>query len=275
MRTLITALAFGLLLAATPTAARAATVDGATIHWSSQGSGRQVLILVHGWTCDETSWKEQVPALSKAYRVITLDLPGHGKSGMPKAFSMEGFARAIEAVRAEAKVEKAVLVGHSMGTPVIRKYALMFPERVSGLVIVDGLIQLPANGIQPGQPGRGPVPSVTLAVREGMVKGMFGPATTPALQQHILKMMMGAPEATAQGAMTATWDQSQLSDQKITLPVLAVFAGTRALATEAAVKTLYPNAEYRTIPETAHFLMMEKPDEFNSLLGTFLKSVYP
>ena len=269
MRKLITALAFGLLLAAPP-AARAATVDGATIHWSSQGSGRQVLILVHGWTCDETSWKEQVPALSKTYRVITLDLPGHGKSGMPNTFSMEGFARTIEAVRAEAKVEKAVLVGHSMGTPVIRKYALMYPDRVAGLVIVDGLIQLPANGIQPGQPGRGPVPSVTLAVREGMVKGMFGPATTPALQQHILKMMMGAPEATAQGAMTATWDQSQLSDQKITLPVLAVFAGTRALATEPAVKTLYPNAEYHTIPDTAHFLMMEKPAEFNRMLSTFV-----
>jgi pimeloyl-ACP methyl ester carboxylesterase len=268
MRRLITALAVGFLLSASGTAP-AATVDGATIHWSSQGSGRQVLILVHGWTCDESSWKEQVPALSKSYRVITLDLPGHGKSGMPKTFSMEGFARAIEAVRVEAKVEKALLVGHSMGTPVIRKYALMYPDRVSGLVIVDGLIQLPAAGVQPGQPGRGPIPVVNVAAREAMVKGMFGPVTTPALQQHILKMMLGAPEATAQGAMNATWDQSQLSDQKITAPVLAVFAGTRALATEQAVKTLYPNAEYFTIPETAHFLMMEKPGEFNRMLSVF------
>ncbi|HVG55659.1 MAG TPA: alpha/beta hydrolase [Vicinamibacterales bacterium] len=259
-----------IVLLTTASAASAATVDGATIHWSSQGSGRQTLILVHGWTCDETSWKEQVPALSKSYRVITLDLPGHGKSGMPKTFSMEVFARAIEAVRVEAKVERAVLAGHSMGTPVIRKYALMHPDRVSALVIVDGLIQLPAAGIQPGQPGRGPLPVVNPAAREAMVKGMFGPATTPALQQHILKMMMGAPEATAQGAMNATWDQSQLSDQKITVPVLAVFAGTRALATEQAVKTLYPNAEYFTIPETAHFLMMEKPGEFNRMLSTFV-----
>ena len=269
MRTSIAALAFGLLLT-TAAASPAATVDGATIHWSSQGSGRQTLILVHGWTCDESSWKEQVPALSKSYRVITLDLPGHGKSGMPKVFSMDGFARAIEAVRAEAKVESAVLVGHSMGTPVIRKYALMFPNRVTGLVIVDGLVQLPANGVQPGLPGRGPLPSVTVATREGMVKGMFGPATTSALQQHILKMMMGAPDATAQGAMNATWDQSQLSDQKIAIPVLAVFAGTRPLATEAAVKTLYPNAEYHTIAETAHFLMMEKPVEFNRMVGAFV-----
>src|SRR5262245_8867552 len=211
----LTAIFVAALILTTATAAQAATVDGATIHWTSTGNGRQTLVLVHGWTCDESSWKEQVPTLSKSYRVITLDLPGHGKSGMPKTFSMEVFARAIEAVRAEAKVDKAVLAGHSMGTPVIRKYALMYPDRVSALVIVDGLIQLAANGVQPGVPGRGPVPTVTLQVREAMVKGMFGPATTPALQDHILKMMMGAPEATAAGAMAATWDTSQVTDQKL------------------------------------------------------------
>jgi len=270
MRILTTALVAALLLAA-PAAAPAATVDGATIHWTSSGRGAQTVVLVHGWTCDETSWREQVPVVSKSYRVITLDLPGHGKSGMPKTFTMEVFARAIEAVRVEAGVDKIFLVGHSMGTPVIRKYALMFPGRVKGLVLVDGLVQLPANGIQPGQPGRGPLPAVTIASREAMVKGMFGPATTPDLQQHILKMMMGAPEATAAGAMAATWDQSQLSDQTIKAPVLAVYAGTRPLATEQAVKTLYPEADYYTIPDTAHFLMMEKPVEFNRMLLKFVE----
>ncbi|MGH9241487.1 MAG: alpha/beta fold hydrolase [Vicinamibacterales bacterium] len=269
MRILSATFASVILLTAS-TASQAATVDGVTVHWTAAGSGRQAVILVHGWTCDESSWKEQVPALAKSYRVITLDLPGHGKSGMPKAFSMELFARAVEAVRAEAKVDRAILVGHSMGTPVIRKYALMYPARVAGLVIVDGLVQLPPAAAQPGQPGRGAIPSMPVAGRESMVRGMFGPATTPELQQHILKMMLGAPEATAVGAMNATWDTSQWSDQKITVPVLAVFAGTRALASEQAVKTLYPNADYQTIPETAHFLMMEKPAEFNRILVRFV-----
>jgi len=134
-------------------------------------------------------------------------------------------------------------------------------------------VQIPANGVQPGQPGRGPIPVVNAAARENMVKGMFGPATTPALQQHILKMMMGTSEATASGAMSATWDQSQWSEQKITVPVLAVYAGTRPLATEQAVKTLYPNAEYHTVPETAHFLMMEKPAEFNRLVAMFVEKL--
>ena len=108
-----------------------ATVDGIQIHSSSHGVGPKTVILVHGWTCDETTWDAQVPALSKQYRVVTLDLPGHGKSAPPKdgMFSMELFAKAVEAVRSEAKVDKIVLVGHSMGTPVVVQYARMFPQQ--------------------------------------------------------------------------------------------------------------------------------------------------
>ena len=94
-----------------------------TIHSTSTGKGSKTLVLVHGWTCDETSWAANVPELAKHYRVITLDLPGHGKSGSPKdgKITMDLFARAVEAVRAEQKVDKIILVGHSMGTPVIRQ----------------------------------------------------------------------------------------------------------------------------------------------------------
>jgi pimeloyl-ACP methyl ester carboxylesterase len=71
------------------------------------------VIPVHGWTCDETTWTEQVPALTKEYRVVTLDLPGHGKSDSPKdgKFSMDLFARAVEAVRAEVKADHVVIEG--------------------------------------------------------------------------------------------------------------------------------------------------------------------
>src|ERR1700677_903939 len=78
-----------------------ATVDGIKIHSSTAGKGPKTVILVHGWTCDETTWKSQVPELSKQYRVVTLDLPGHGRTGSPKdgKLSMDLFARAVEAGR--------------------------------------------------------------------------------------------------------------------------------------------------------------------------------
>jgi pimeloyl-ACP methyl ester carboxylesterase len=63
---------------------QAATVDTAKIHWSSAGNEHsKAVIFVHGWTCDESTWQEQIPAISRSYRVITLDLPGHGRSDAP------------------------------------------------------------------------------------------------------------------------------------------------------------------------------------------------
>ena len=258
-----------LVIAAAVSSVAAATVDGANIHWTSRGSGPQTVIFVHGWTCDDSSWQGQVGPISRNRRVITLDLPGHGRSGMPASgFTMELFARAVEAVRAEAKVDRAVFVGHSMGTPVIRKYALMYPDRVAGLVLVDGLVQI-ADGNAGGAAPRSP----TGAARENMIRGMFSDITTPALQQHILKMMLGAPEQTAAGAMQATWDRTQWSNEPVKAPTLAVYAGTRPLSNAASITQLYPAAEYHQLPQTGHFLMMEKPDEFNALLTTFLDRI--
>ena len=102
------------------------------------------MIFIHGWTCDSSSWTSQVPAFAKKYRVVTVDLPGHGKSASPKdgKLSMGLFARAVEAVRAETKADRVVLVGHSMGAPVIREYARLYPQHVAGLVAVDGPLDL-------------------------------------------------------------------------------------------------------------------------------------
>jgi pimeloyl-ACP methyl ester carboxylesterase len=266
---LLAALAAGALARA----ASAADVDGANIHWTSSGSGTRAVVFVHGWTCDDSSWSAQVPALSAQYRVITLDLPGHGKSAAPKngKFSMENFARAIEAVRAEAGVDRVVVVGHSMGTPVIRKYQLMYPQHVAGMVLVDGLVPLP------GAPSGFTPPPLTgaegLAAREGMIRGMFSASTSAPLQEHILKMMLGAPEATAVGAMGATFDPSWLSAEPVKVPVLGLYAENSALRGGDGMKTVFPTLEYHEIPGTGHFLMLEKPAEFNKLLGDFLAKV--
>src|SRR6185369_14791953 len=117
MRLLLSALSFAAVMSA-------ASVDGINIHSTVTGAGPKTVILVHGWTCDETTWSEQVGALAARYRVVTLDLPGHGKSGAPKdgKLSMDLFARAIDAVREEVDAGRVTLVGHSMGTPVVIQY---------------------------------------------------------------------------------------------------------------------------------------------------------
>jgi pimeloyl-ACP methyl ester carboxylesterase len=253
----------------------AATVDGLKIHSttyaSTTGTGQQTVFLVHGWTCDETTWTEQVPALTKQYRVVTLDLPGHGKSDSPKdgKFSMDLFARAIEAVRAEVNADHIVLAGHSMGTPVVLRYARLYPQHTAALVFVDGL--MPTGAASPNA-GMGAVMGGPggHAIREGMIRGFFSASTTPSMQAKILNMMLAAPEATAVGAMNATFDAAGQTEDIPKIPTLGLYAGPSSIATREAVLAHFPNTEYTQIPGTGHFLMLEKPEEFNRLLLAFL-----
>ena len=213
-----------LILVVLTSSLSAATVDGIQLHYSTNGKGPGTIIFVHGWTCDETSWQSQVPALAGDFRVITIDLPGHGRSGSPKdgKLSMDLFARAIEAVRSEAKADRVVLAGHSMGTPVIIQYARLYPQHTIGLVFVDGSVSpMPSSGMPSADRFAGPG---GLKAREVMSRGMFSSATTPEMQKHILSMMLGAPEATVAGAMEAMQDPSIWKDDVFTQPILGLYA---------------------------------------------------
>src|SRR5688572_16978003 len=123
-------------------ASRFATHDGNRVRYESVGSGREAIVLVHGWSGDTSVWRFQVPELAKRARVIAFDLPGHGASDKPEtAYSMDFFAGAVEAVMLDAGVDRAVLVGHSMGTPIIRRFLRHYPDKTLALVAVDGALQ--------------------------------------------------------------------------------------------------------------------------------------
>jgi len=259
---------------------RAATLDGMKIHSTATGKGSRTIVLVHGWTCDETSWATNVPELAKHYRVITLDLPGHGKSDAPKdgKVTMEMFAKAVEAVRAEQKADKIIVVGHSMGTPVIREYAHRYPQHVTALVLVDGVVVAPTppggRGIQTPLDADKLLTPEGLAMREGMIKGMFTPKTPKDVQEHVLKMMLGAPPATAASAMRTTFDEKYASDEVMNVPAYGIFAEKSfALPATPFLKKVFPKFEFVAMPGTGHFVMMEQPQEFNRLLMKFVESL--
>jgi pimeloyl-ACP methyl ester carboxylesterase len=241
-------------------------VHGAAVHYTVNGLGPTV-IFVHGWTCDETSWAEQVRALKGKYRVITLDLPGHGKSSttQPSDFSMPVFVEAVEAVRAANRAERVVLVGHSMGAVVIRQYALKYPGHVAGLVSADGPLDVrPIAGAMDVQP------PMTPEVRKYLISTMFVPETPKALQTRITDMMLRTSEATAVGASTVMFDRTNLSDTVIIAPALTIYAGKPLFPVNENTKQLLPNWKSVQIAKTGHFVMMEKPRQFNRLLGHFL-----
>jgi pimeloyl-ACP methyl ester carboxylesterase len=240
------------------------------IHYSVAGHDSRTVVFIHGWTCDDRVWTEQISALSKTYRVVTVDLPGHGRSPIPsgETFSMDLFARSIESVRAEVDADRIVLVGHSMGAPVIVRYAELFPQYTAALVFVDGVTS--GNPNRKRRSGNTLLGPEGLIAREEIVRSMFSPATAPELQRTILDMMLAAPEQTAAGALDATNEARDREIGHFTLPVLAIYAHNSRYAVPGYLPTHFSNLEYLEIPGSGHFLMLEKPDDFNGLLLDFL-----
>ena len=117
-------------------------MDGIRIYYQSYGKGSEGLVLIHGWSCNLDVWPDQVSDFRKRTRVIAVDLPGHGQSDKPAVpYTIDLFARAIDAVLRDAGVKQAVLVGHSMGTPVGRQFYRKYPKKTVGTVIVDGALR--------------------------------------------------------------------------------------------------------------------------------------
>jgi pimeloyl-ACP methyl ester carboxylesterase len=117
-----------------------AAPDGVPIAYTVSGSGSPALVFVHGWMCDQTFWKAQVEEFRLANTVVTIDLPGHGLSGMDRQeWPVLAFGADVQAVVEQLDLAEVVLLGHSMGGPVALEAARLMPDRVIGVVAVDAL----------------------------------------------------------------------------------------------------------------------------------------
>jgi pimeloyl-ACP methyl ester carboxylesterase len=150
-----------------------AKLDGAKIHYVNYGKGSDALVLIHGWTMNVDNWRDQIQDFARRYHVIAIDLPGHGQSDKPQvSYSMDYFARAVEAVMKDAKAKRAVLVGHSMGTPVARQFYRKYPQKTLALVIVDGVLR----------------PLADKAVMDRMIEGFRAPTYKQGIDQMLTAM---------------------------------------------------------------------------------------
>lgn len=252
---------------------RFTTLDGARIHYVNYGKGSEALVLVHGWTMNVDNWRDQIPAFNKRTRVIAIDLPGHGQSDKPQtAYSMDYFARAIDAVLQDAKVKRVVLVGHSMGTPVARQFYRKYPEKTLAIVIVDGVLRPLADKAVMDrmiEGFRGPNYRQSI---DQMFAAMSGPALTAEAKSRINTSSLNTPQHVIVGAMEGMADPAIWKDDKINVPVLAIMAKNPFFPPnlEELSRAIAPNIDFRSWEGVGHFLMMEKPTEFNSAVLAFL-----
>jgi len=115
-------------------------VDVRNLHigYVDQGSGDQVLLLIHGLGSNIKGWKRNIPVLAEHYRVITVDLPGYGYSSKDYyPYSLSFYAEVLTEMLTKLGIDKAVFVGHSMGGQIAILAALEYPDRVSKLVLIS------------------------------------------------------------------------------------------------------------------------------------------
>jgi pimeloyl-ACP methyl ester carboxylesterase len=248
-----------------------ADFGGVKIHYQETGKGNRALIFVHGWTCNSDFWKESINAFP-GRRVIAVDLPGHGKSDKPQvSYTMDYFARSIEAVMKNAKVDRAVLVGHSMGTPIIRQFYRLYPKKTLGLVIVDGALR-PFMPKAQMEAFFAPLKADYKNQAARFVDGMLQPIKDEKLKQEIRASMLATPDYVAISAMEGMMDEKIYEPDQIKVPVLAIMAESPFWQpdTDTFYRKIAPTIDFRMWQGVSHFLMMEKPQLFNKSVLLYL-----
>jgi pimeloyl-ACP methyl ester carboxylesterase len=252
---------------------RFTTLDGARIHYVNYGKGSDALVLIHGWTCNLDFWRDQVPDFAKRSRVIAIDLPGHGQSDKPQiTYSMDLFARAVDAVLRDAKVKRAVLVGHSMGTPIARQFYRKYPEKTLAIVIVDGPLRPFGDKAMMDRLLAGFRGPNYRESQSQMFAGMIGPNLSAEAKERIMASSLNTPQHVLVSAMEGMADASIWGDDKINVPVLAIMAKNPFFGPdlEQHYRGIAPKLEFLLWDGVGHFLMMDKPREFNEAVLAFL-----
>ncbi len=271
------ALALGWAACAGPEATPRSGTSAAGLHYEVRGSGAP-LVLLHGFSLDLRMWDAQVGWLARDHRVVRYDMRGHGRSAEAGApFSHhEDLAGLLE----ELGLERAVLVGLSMGAEVAIDFAIAHPERVSGLVLASpGL-----SGYQP-QGSFEWMGAVMTALQAGDAR-----AATRAWVETPLMRIEGDPGADAAMRVIAldNWDvwtgdpslRRRLDPPavgrlaEIDAPTLVLVGAADLLDTRAVADTLaarVPGAEKVTVPGAGHLLNLAAPAAFDAALQAFLE----
>ena len=234
------------------------------IHYVTAGQGIHTIVLVHGWSCNLDFWREQIPALADKARLILIDLPGHGRSDRPQTnYTMDFFAGAVLAVLCDAKVDKAIFIGHSMGGAVIARVHHHAPEKIAALISVDGLL---CRLSETPEEGRALVDGFTSPrYREhaqGFISSLFPVPGTEALRDRVMSEMLVTPQHVMLGGMLAMMspDQPDWILQKVNAPVLVINARSPWWGNgyEDYIRSLTPQSDYVTMDGVGHFLMLEQ-----------------
>ena len=250
--------------------------DGVPLRYDVDGLGSPPLVFVHGWSCDRTYWEQQMKHFQSDHLVVVMDLAGHGESGLDRTtWSMEAFGQDVVSVVKKLDLKDVILIGHSMGGSVILEAARMMPNRVSALVAVDTFFDVETMMTQDQadqflRPFRS---NFRAATRSYVSKYMFTPATDASLIEAIATDMSLAPPDVAIEVLASLLRYDTPSAlQQVGGPVYCINSDKYLTKVDVA-REYAPSFDASILADVGHFLMMERPEDFNELLGQTLDAL--
>jgi pimeloyl-ACP methyl ester carboxylesterase len=252
------------------------SADGVPIRFQVNGAGEPTLVLVHGWALDRRLWDGQVPRLSAQHRVVTLDLAGHGESGRERVqWTMAAFGHDVEAVVEAVGAREVVLVGHSMGGPVVLEAARRMPERVKGIVLIDTLLDVEQR-TPPDQVeaiARQLEADYKTTVTQMSMEYLFAPATPAAVRERVLAHATALPPDISIALLRQSWTYDPLPAlREIAASIRGVSADKFPTNLEANRRHM-PGYEATILTGTGHYPMLEDPARFDPALDAALGRV--
>jgi pimeloyl-ACP methyl ester carboxylesterase len=272
-------------------ASRTEEVDGVRLQYLTAGRGPAV-ILLHGYAETSRMWRPIMPLLAERFTVIAPDLPGIGDSAIPSNGSdMKTAAMRIHGLARKLGIEKARVVGHDIGLMVAYAYAAQFPAETEKLVVMDAFLP-GVSGWEAvyNNPGlwhfrfHGPTPEALVRGRERLYFDYYWNEFAADKNRSLPETDREAYTAAyaRPGRMSAGWayfesfpqaaeDFAQLSQTKLTMPVLAI-GGEKSLGVVLGeqMKLVASDVTVAVLKDTGHWVLEERPKETTDALVKFL-----
>ncbi|MBR1766450.1 MAG: alpha/beta hydrolase [Bacteroidales bacterium] len=260
-------------------------VDGRNVHYRDEGRGNtKTLVLLHGYLQSLDVWSSYVLTYMHDFRVITIDLPGHGQTEtFCEVHSMDFMARVVKAVLDEAGVDQCVLVGHSMGGYVALAFADKYPYSLRGL----GLVNSHAMADTPAQcEHRRAVCDQVLDNRAsyivGFVPSLFYEGNRMALSQDIKDLQDQCIETRAEAILAAQKGMMARPSridvlQQLEVPVLFVYGkNDNRIPLEIAVTQgmLPHHSEMLLLDNVGHMSFMEEREYVKPRIKNFVDTCF-
>jgi pimeloyl-ACP methyl ester carboxylesterase len=286
-----------------------ATLPGQFDEWQIELHGRRVIyrvagagppiVLIHGMLNSSSHWQAVALNLARDYTVIAPDLIGHGDSAAPRGdYSLGAHAASIRDLLAAIGVDRATIVGHSLGGGVAMQFFYQFPQRVERLVLISsgGLGQEVSPMLRTAAlPGMSALLALTIKPRRlvalaragrrlderGVRAGVYLRAVARALAplenadargafMHTLRAVIDV-----HGQRVSATDRLYLLESLPTLIVWGERDNTIPLRHGAAAHEAIPHSRFRTLARAAHFPHLEDPQGLSEVLREFMVDTRP